>query len=114
MRELKRNFPHKAGQFMLVPFILTLLPFSRLLSLLCALPLFSFRSLFFRFFRFTTAATPARRLLNEAFPRGPPFAFLLSRNALHAACKRLFPVARLALVPVVLSRRPISLVSFFS
>jgi len=79
-----------------------------------ALPLFSFRSLFFRFFRFTAAATPARRLLNEAFPRGPPFAFLLSRNALHAACKRLFAVARLALVPVVLSRHPISLVSFFS
>lgn len=74
MWELKRNFPHKAGQFMLGPS-------------------FSFSSLFFPPFSSSAPSTspPSLQsgvcLMKLSREREPSF-FLLGRNALHAACKQ--------------------------
>lgn len=86
---IKTQFPAQSGTVYAGPFFL-----SR--------PSFLSAVLILRFFHFTTAVSPERCLLNEAFPRELSF-FLLGRNALHAACKRLrCSVASFALFPVPL------------
>lgn len=71
---IKTQFPAQSGTVYAGPFFLSRPSFLSVLLIL-------------RSFHFTTAVSPERCLLNEAFPRGLSF-FLLGRNALHAACKQ--------------------------